>query len=171
MVEQPDLIIMANAEWHSLVDAKGGQVDHSNPPTDAWIKLWSDGFDGRVGRLTGIGGAVAMIGAGPVPSWSGLDPLACIAERPGDVGSCRAQRSTSVPPRVHDIERAIATSPDADFLDPTPWLCGPETCPAVIGNFIVYADGSGHLTTPFVVSLADRLRMELPFPDVAQPRP
>jgi hypothetical protein len=117
-----------------------------------------------VSRVTRLGSRVAVIGAGPVPEWSGLDPAACIARQGAEFRQCQARRSNSAPPSVHDLERSIASSRGATFLDPIPWICDADTCPAVIDHFVVYADSAGHLTSPFVRSLADRLLTAMPFP-------
>lgn len=160
--ERPDLVIIANSDHPSLVGADGTRVAFSNPPTDTWTALWSAGLDKMLSRLETLGGEVAVIGDGPVPSWSGLDPVACIAKQQTDFSSCRAERSTAVPPAVHDLARSIAAAHGATFVDPTPWLCDADTCPAVIEHYVVYMDGSGHLTAPFVQSLGDRLLSALP---------
>jgi peptidoglycan/LPS O-acetylase OafA/YrhL len=162
--EQPDLIILANAEHYYLADRSGGQVAYTNPPTASWMQLWSGGLDRMLLRLTSLGSDVAVIGDVPVPSWSGLDPTACIERQRAGFEACRAQRSTALPPQVHDLEKSIAASHGVTFVDPSPWLCDAATCPAVIEHYVVYLDGSGHLTTPFVMSLADRLLSALPFP-------
>jgi peptidoglycan/LPS O-acetylase OafA/YrhL len=162
--EQPDLIIVANSEHYYLADRDGGRVDYTNPPTASWTQLWSAGLDRMLRRLTRLGGEVAVIGDAPVPSAAGVDPTACIARQQAGFEACRAQRSTAMPPQVHDLERSIAASRGVTFVDPTPWLCDAETCPAVIDHYVVYLDRSGHLTTPFVMSLADRLLSALPFP-------
>jgi hypothetical protein len=122
------------------------------------------GLDKMLGRLTSVGGPIAVIGDGPVPRLSGLDPGACIARQQADFTPCRAQRSSAVRPAVHDLDRTIAASHGAAFLDPTPWLCDQEWCPAVIDRSVVYVDGNGHLTATFMLSLADRLVAALPFP-------
>ncbi len=162
--EQPDLIIVANGEHYGLVDAAGGLVAYSDPLTEPWSQLWSDGLDKLLGQLTGIGGAVVVIGDGPVPNKAGLNPPECIARQQAAFRTCQAERSMAVRPAVHDLDRSIAASHGAVFVDPTPWMCGPEFCPAVIESFVVYSDGSGHLTMPFTLSLAAPLLAALPVP-------
>jgi peptidoglycan/LPS O-acetylase OafA/YrhL len=162
--ERPTLTIIANSEHPILVDDTGRSVAYSDPPTPLWTQLWSAGLDRLLGRLSSVSGAVAVIGDGPVPIRSGFDPIACIAKQKSDFTSCLATRSTALPPAVHDIDRLVAASHGVTFVDPTPWLCSQETCPAVIDRFVVYMDSPGHLTTPFALSLADRLVSVLPFP-------
>jgi hypothetical protein len=125
--------------------------------------LWSAGLDKLLARLTTIGEAVAVIGDGPVTRSAGLFPPACIAKEV-DFRTCRVERRIAAPPAVLDLERSIAAAHGAAFLDITPWLCDKESCPVVIDHNIVYADGQGHLTTAFTLSLGDRLLAALPFP-------
>jgi hypothetical protein len=162
--ERPNLTIISNSEHPILVDDRGHSVAYSDPPTPSWTQLWAAGLERLLSRLSSIGGAVAVIGDGPVPIRSGFDPIACIAEQKSDFTSCHATRSTALPPAVHEIDRLVAASHGATFVDPTPWLCSQQTCPAVIDRFIVYMDSPGHLTTPFTLSLADRLMSAVPFP-------
>ncbi|HEY3683372.1 MAG TPA: SGNH hydrolase domain-containing protein [Streptosporangiaceae bacterium] len=50
-----------------------------------------------------------------------------------------------------------ALPPNVRLIDMTEYLCGPATCPAVIGNVLVYFDDS-HFTTTFARTLAPMLR-------------
>ena len=161
--ERPDLILVSNREQYGLVDAAGTHVAHADPLPGEWASLWSAGLDKLLARLTPIGGAVAVIGDGPVTRSAGLFAPGCIAAE-ADFRTCRAERRIAAPSSVIDIDRSIAASHGAAFLDPTPWFCDEESCPAVIDHTIVYADGQGHLTTAFTLSLAERLLAALPFP-------
>jgi peptidoglycan/LPS O-acetylase OafA/YrhL len=163
--EHPALIIVANAEHHTLVSADGGRVVFTNPPTTAWLELWSGGLDRMLARLTSIGGAVALVADQPVPEAAGVDPIACIALEPADFASCDADRAMALAPIVHDVERPIAAVHGVTFVDPTPWLCDADRCPSVIDRYVVYLDDAGHLTTPFAMSLKARLLLAVPFPD------
>jgi peptidoglycan/LPS O-acetylase OafA/YrhL len=162
--EKPDLIVLTNSDHPVLADDAGHAVKFSIPPTDAWRNLWSRGFEAMLDRLTAIGSRVVVIGDPPVPSWAGLDPSTCIESRPNAFQSCVASREKSVPPAVHDMERTLAPQHGVAFVDPTPWFCDGDSCPAVVGRTIVYADSSGHLTAAFVRLLEARLLDALPFP-------
>jgi hypothetical protein len=50
----------------------------------------------------------------------------------------------------------IAAATGATFVDPTPWMCVTDPCPAVIGRFLVYRD-EHHMTATFARALASRL--------------
>jgi hypothetical protein len=47
------------------------------------------------------------------------------------------------------------------FIDPTPVLCLEKTCPAVIGDALVYRNGA-HLTPTYARTLAPWLGERLP---------
>jgi len=49
-----------------------------------------------------------------------------------------------------------AVSTGAGFIDPTPWVCPTEPCPAIIGSLLVYLD-AGHMTRTFSAELAPYL--------------
>ena len=49
---------------------------------------------------------------------------------------------------------------DVTHLDLTNAMCGPERCPGVIGNVMVYRDSS-HLTNTFAVMLSDGLERQM----------
>jgi peptidoglycan/LPS O-acetylase OafA/YrhL len=164
-VEQPALIIVANSEHHALVSVDGARVAYTNPPSASWLELWSGGLDRMLGRLTTIGGAVALVADQPVPEWANVDPIACIAREPADFASCDADRTQALPSTVRELEQPIVAAHDVTFVDPSPWLCSAERCPAVIDRYVVYLDDSGHLTAAFAMSLKERLQSAVPFPD------
>jgi hypothetical protein len=162
-VERPAVILISNSIHWSLVSG-GDRVDQQARPPARWAGLWSKGLEKTLARLAPLHSKLVVIGDVPTPSYGGLDPLACIAQHATDFQVCGASRDTAVPKAVHDLERAIAISHGGTFVDPTSWLCDLDNCPAVIARYIVYADASGHLTTPFAQSLAGRLLAAVPFP-------
>jgi hypothetical protein len=57
------------------------------------------------------------------------------------------------------LQRAADQVPGVEVLDMSDYLCRQETCPAVIGNVLVYRDN--HLTNTFAKSLAPVLSRKL----------
>jgi hypothetical protein len=85
---------------------------------------------------------------GPVP--------ACLEEHLGDEDACSGARDEWVPDDpIEDVVRRLG-DPHLRSVDLNDHLCGPDTCPAVIGGVIVYSDRS-HLTRTFALSLVSRL--------------
>jgi hypothetical protein len=58
-------------------------------------------------------------------------------------------------------DRVVAEAAGATFIDPSPWVCPTDPCPAVIGKYLVFRD-SHHLTTAFSTALSRRLLDALP---------
>ncbi|WP_181781243.1 acyltransferase family protein [Pseudonocardia pini] len=82
----------------------------------------------------------------------GFRPADCLqqAGRGAEVcGQERAALYAPVPPwqTIPDLPQNVS------FLDYTDYYCGPQTCPAEIGNVLVYQDDN-HLTATFMTSLS-----------------
>ncbi|BDZ42879.1 acyltransferase [Paraoerskovia sediminicola] len=85
----------------------------------------------------------------------------CVAEHPENLSACAFDRA-----RGTSASGSAALSPAAeqtaavDVVDMADWICGPTTCPAVVGDALVYRQGS-HLTDTYVrtldTALSDRL--------------
>ena len=60
-------------------------------------------------------------------------------------------------------QEGVAEAEGAAFVDPTPWVCPVDPCPAVIGRYLVYRD-THHLTTTYALALRNRLAASLPVP-------
>ena len=84
----------------------------------------------------------------------------------GDPGTCLTQGDSSLR-RVHVPARGAVPDPrrrggrgrgasGAEVIDPTPWICYQDSCPAVIGGTLSYRD-TDHLTTEYAASLAGPL--------------
>ncbi|WP_434614698.1 acyltransferase family protein [Arthrobacter sp. A5] len=82
------------------------------------------------------------------PLASGPD---CVAKNPKDYSVC----ATAQDQNFADISPTDAlreSLPGVNFLDFTPYFCVDESCPAVIGNVMVYKDGS-HVTRTYMKTL------------------
>src|SRR5690625_2544796 len=73
--------------------------------------------------------------------------LDCVALK-GD-HSCKCSREDGLEP---DPQAMAAEEANLPVLDLTDVMCGPDTCPGVIGGLIVYFD-HGHLTHTFAQTL------------------
>ena len=82
----------------------------------------------------------------PVPSYN---VPSCVAQHLGSVTKCTfaVSKAYSFPAR----HRQLATDASrAGFgvIDPLSWICTAKTCPAIVGNILVYRDDT-HLTATF----------------------
>ena len=71
----------------------------------------------------------------------------------------RAAVYASVPPWAHLPD----VPPNVRFLDIADRVCGPDLCPAVIGNVLVYLDDN-HLTASYATSMAPLVEGDVPGP-------
>jgi len=63
----------------------------------------------------------------------------CVASHPSDVQTCNTQLSAAIRLRQVKIEeRQLAQREHIDWIDPTSWFCTSRTCPAIVGNLLVY---------------------------------
>ncbi|TPW70133.1 acyltransferase family protein [Schumannella sp. 10F1B-5-1] len=85
----------------------------------------------------------------------GTGNRACLDANPDDVGTCEisADRAFAATDR---LAAAAASTSGAHELDLTSSLCRDDSCPAVIGNVLVFRD-SQHLTATYSATLAPAL--------------
>ena len=108
--------------------------------------------------LDSTAGKVVVIGDTPNPK---TDPPVCLSAHLDDVLACATSAERSTAPVRMAVEAAVAAEAGATFIDPTPWICPTDPCPAVIGRWLVYRDG-GHIATAFARGLAPYIAAELP---------
>ncbi len=83
------------------------------------------------------------------------DVLDCLASYTRDLSAC--DRPASAALRLDDPqELAVREVEGAELVDLTDQICSEDTCPAVVGNVVVYRD-SHHLTETYARLLADTL--------------
>jgi hypothetical protein len=82
----------------------------------------------------------------PVPN---SDLPGCVAEHLDDVRSCTFALSNAYtyPDRHRAIGSAVAAA-GFRLVDPAHWFCTATTCPAVVGNVLVYRNDT-HMTVPY----------------------
>jgi len=82
----------------------------------------------------------------PVPNF---DAPTCIADHLSDVSRCTfaLDKAFRYPDR-HQAMIAVLRQAGIPVLDPAPWLCTSQRCPAVVGNLLVYRNDT-HVTASF----------------------
>jgi peptidoglycan/LPS O-acetylase OafA/YrhL len=150
--EHPAIVVVSNAHDYSInLDGRQAEsTDHED--------LWSAGLEQTIGRLSGIAGAVVIIGDTPRMT---EDPPVCLSGRLDDARACSTPIDEAVRRIRLDEDQRVAAAAHATFIDPTPWLCPEDPCPVVIGRFLVYRD-KHHMTATFARALASRLSDLLP---------
>jgi peptidoglycan/LPS O-acetylase OafA/YrhL len=95
----------------------------------------------------------------------GYNVASCVAAHLDDVKACNLPLSHAYDqPRHQDINQALQKLSGVTLVNPADWICAGRTCPAVVGNLLVFRDQS-HLSvefsrwlTPMITSLLDELQ-------------
>lgn len=110
-----------------------------------------EGFSLRWAELESLGVHVIALNDNPLPS---QDIDACVGRNLSDLSRCALRRSSAVGSSgAPALLAAAAKTPGVDVVDLTDYFCDSTTCPAVIGNVIVYRGGY-HLTDTYIRTLA-----------------
>ncbi|MBM6404601.1 acyltransferase [Phycicoccus sp. CSK15P-2] len=119
---------------------------------------WATGVGTTVSALREGGTTVTVLADTPYPQ---TDVPDCVAGHLDDARECAVPSEVA----LSDPERRAATAraaidAGAAVLDPTPWFCTNDVCPAVVGTTVVYSDNS-HMSATWSAALrrllADRL--------------
>jgi hypothetical protein len=97
---------------------------------------WLNGLAATFGFLRRTARHVVFISDVPTPT---KVPARCVSRHVSNVQPCDTGLSAAV--RLPDVEReelALADGAHVDWVDPTSWFCTSTTCPAIVGNLLVY---------------------------------
>ena len=116
---------------------------------DNFIAKWEPAATATISALREAA-PVILMGAEPV-----LDQLPgdCLPAHVFDIAACSRPRDQAVPEDLRDLNRRIAQAAGATLLDPTTVLCGPDECPVISYNLIMYRD-LNHLAASYAAHLA-----------------
>jgi len=141
----PQLVVTAFQE--SYVLAPRGSEEHAG--AEGLAEVWNE--------LADQGSQVVVLRDTP---HARDDIIECVTENYTDPTQCDQPRADAVGGR-DTVPAALELAPrvtSAEFLD---YFCDEATCPAVIGNVLVYRDPN-HVTGTYMEQLTDRLREVLP---------
>ncbi|MCA1719900.1 MAG: acyltransferase [Actinobacteria bacterium] len=119
--------------------------------------LWRDGLVRTLIRLRPSVGRQVVLGDIPTTA---DDPVQCLASNPTDAAACATPRARAVDSPQQQAERTAAARTGTPYIDVTPLLCTPVTCPTVIDTFVVYRDRF-HLTAAYSRWLAPSIAASL----------
>jgi peptidoglycan/LPS O-acetylase OafA/YrhL len=151
---KPALVVMSTRTYlASPVDRNGQPV--KGPPD----QLWTTAMLEAATRVQRTGARVVLMQDTPDPGGTSVPD--CVAARPTAVQRCALPVRTA----IYDSRKAalVAAAGPAGMtvVDPTPWFCTDTVCPAIVGNTLVYRDGS-HVTSTYLRLLSTLLDGELP---------
>ncbi len=113
-----------------------------------YVEYWSE--------LARVG--VPVIALADTPSPGSLSVFACVADHRGDVSACTFGRNDGS--GTGALRAAVEQVPTATLVNMNDWVCPLERCPPVIGNVLVYRQGS-HITNTYARTLVRPLRARL----------
>jgi hypothetical protein len=147
---KPALVVMSS-------NGSGGRIP--SVPDTAQDQAWAEGWAASVRTAAATGARVAVIEDTP---WPQGDVPECLSANATAIGTCASspQQAIREPTRRRMIADAVSAV-GATVIDPTSWLCTSTICPPVVGNLLVYRDGS-HMTTAYSAALAPVLAEKLP---------
>jgi hypothetical protein len=118
-----------------------------------------EGYVSTLETLRATGAPVALIKDVPHPN---KDVPACVSRELDNLQKCATPKSKALGyPNTNT--RAAHEVEGVHLVDPTPVVCLEKTCPAVIGDVLVYRNGA-HLTATYVRTLIPWFARQLPEP-------
>ncbi len=131
-----------------------GETDISRVTSDTGVAAYAT----RWAELKASGIDVIVLIDNPIPA---PDIVECLENNLDNLAACNLPRASSIRRSSGDeMREAAAQSLGVSVIDFTDYFCGPDDCPAVIGNVVVYRGGY-HLTDTYVRTLAPYLAWEM----------
>ncbi|ACZ20834.1 predicted acyltransferase [Sanguibacter keddieii DSM 10542] len=151
--ELPDVVIYGNGATRAMNDPQ-------NPEAGVSPEALADGIAQQWRLLEDAGIEVVVLLDNPSPGK--LSPVYdCVLENPDALDRCSFPQEEGESRSAASVQLAAASQvPEVDVLDLTDALCPAGTCPAVIGDTLVYRQGS-HLTTNYVRSVGPQVEERL----------
>jgi peptidoglycan/LPS O-acetylase OafA/YrhL len=148
--DKPDVVVTAGQRDQGVVGGEDGDLELSEDAMrSAMVDTWT--------RLEDAGVKVVVLADTPQ---TGSDVYACVAEHPDDLTACTYDRDHGVAASGAPVQGAAAKEAGVPFIDLVDFICPSSQCPPVIGNVLIYRQGS-HLTKTYVETLAPRLEADL----------
>uniref|UniRef100_A0A5Q5BFV6 Acyltransferase 3 n=2 Tax=unclassified Mycobacterium TaxID=2642494 RepID=A0A5Q5BFV6_MYCSS len=102
------------------------------------------------------GSRIAVLADNPKASEQAIACLTRVSFGEDRTGECETPEARATP-EDPQVTAANRMNPPLHVIDLTPYYCRDGSCPAVIGDVIVYGDISSHLTPTFVRTIAPAL--------------
>jgi peptidoglycan/LPS O-acetylase OafA/YrhL len=148
--DKPDVVVTAGQRDKGVVGGTDGDLELSEDAMQsALVDTWT--------RVEAAGVKVVVLADTPQ---TGSDVYACVAEHPDDLTACTYDRQHGVDASGAPVQRAAAKEAGLPFIDLVDFICPSTKCPPVIGNVLIYRQGS-HLTKTYVETLAPRIEAGL----------
>ncbi len=146
--DPPDLVLISSYAYHPLASRSVGAERRQE---------WATGLRHTAERLRAVGSQVLVVA--DTPRFETAPPT-CLSENVEKSGICAGAPSTSLDAQLLAAEQAATRESGASYIDLNPYLCDASSCPAVIGDLLVYRDVN-HLTATFARYLAPTLQEQV----------
>jgi peptidoglycan/LPS O-acetylase OafA/YrhL len=151
--ENPSLVVTSGLPAYKPIE--DGKHLHGEARKRALV----EGYVSTLKKLRSTGAPVALMEDVPHPN---KNVPQCVSRSLDHLKECATPRSKALGyPKVNT--RAAAEVHGVRLIEPTPEVCLKKTCPAVIGDALVYRNGS-HLTAAYARTLTPWLAKHLPEP-------
>ena len=146
---RPDVVI--TSDYPGLATVKhpeGGaaaQADIGAGMAQYWAQLQSHGI------------SVVAIKESPDMGFNVPD---CLAKNPSSPGRCSVPAAKALKTDLPTVYATRVAAGSVPLIDMNPLICGPVSCPPVIGNVLVYQDNH-HLTSTYALTTAPYLEQRL----------
>ncbi|MGH3468536.1 MAG: acyltransferase family protein, partial [Thermocrispum sp.] len=162
LADKPAVVLSSQGKNKALDDPQDAQGGASQETMVAGMKdRWSE--------LTRAGISVAVLRDNPHPDEDISPVYECVDDHRENLAKCGFDRADGEDKGGGPAQlEAVEATPDVQLVDLNDYLCPGDVCPPVIGDVLVYRQGS-HLTKTYVNSLAPRLERKLtPIVDAAK---
>ncbi len=142
---------MITSDWPGLATVghpKGGAA--AQQEIGAGMDAYWDELEGRHISVVAIKESPDM----------GLNVPDCLSKNPSSPAKCAVPAARALKPNLPTVFATRAASGSVPLIDMNPLICGPVSCPPVIGNVLVYQD-SHHLTSTYALTTAPYLQERL----------
>jgi hypothetical protein len=151
--ENPNLVVTSSLPTYRPRE-DGKRLDR-----DASEEAMVDGYASTLRKLRSTGARVVLIEDVPHPNKNIPE---CVSRSLDQLERCATPRVEAL--GYPNINTRVAKQVESvSLIDPTPTVCLEKTCPAVIGDVLIYRNGA-HLTATYVRTLTPWLAKQLPEP-------
>jgi peptidoglycan/LPS O-acetylase OafA/YrhL len=146
---KPDVVITSDLEGLATTGHPAGGAAAQSDIGAGMAQYWA--------QLEGHGISVVAIKESPDV---GINIPDCIANNPSSLKNCTIPTSRAVQPDVPTVYATAAASGSVPLIDMNALICGPVSCPPIVGNVLVYQDDH-HLTSTYALTMAPYLESRL----------
>ncbi|GAA1861895.1 acyltransferase family protein [Myceligenerans crystallogenes] len=152
LVEMKPTAVIVSQRHSQAIDPATGKLSQATM-VDGTVRAWQ--------RLVGAGIKVVALQDNPAPVGVDGDVYECVAEHLDQLSACAFDRAKGTAGSGTPAQlAAVKKVPAVKFVKVADFMCNEQVCPAVIGDVLVYRQGS-HVTNTYVMTALPILRERL----------